>query len=410
MLLPLSRRYNLLIWRVNAIGCSKEKPSVPASGEPLLIEVVLQESTNGGSEPIAKATLGHLPNVVNRVLVKEVNWLGDLVISLPALRSIRAAFPTSTLSVLVKKELAGFFDGFDWIDEVIPYSVGTGFRGFRDRLKLIRILREHKFSLAFLFPNSFESALWVTLAGIKLRAGYATDGRSMMLTHCVSPAEDALAGHQSDYWLGMARDTIGVPPVPEMRLHPLEVSKQHYEKMTAWLEANRAMPDAPLIAIAPIAAYGPAKEWPLVRYAALVDLLAERFGAESVLVGAPSEKLQCDQIAATSRYGAVVAAGETGIGELIALLSVCNGFAGNDSGAMHLAAALTVPTIGIFGSTNPARTGPMGRRSDVIYRKLECSPCLERTCRFGHYECLRQITPVQVADALAGLGAFDRPK
>ncbi|HJU27780.1 MAG TPA: glycosyltransferase family 9 protein, partial [Candidatus Binataceae bacterium] len=109
-----------------------------------------------------------------------------------------------------------------------------------------------------------------------------------------------------------------------------------------------------------------------------------------------------------ARCGALVAAGITGIGELIALLSLCDGFAGNDSGAMHLAAAVGIPAIGIFGSTNPARTGPTGPRAGFIYRRMECSPCLERTCRFGHYECLRSVKAEEVAGALASLGSFER--
>jgi lipopolysaccharide heptosyltransferase II len=349
--------------------------------------------------------LGNLPNVAGRVLVKEVNWLGDLVLSMPALRTVRTTFPTSHLAILVRRELVGFFDGIDWLNEVIPYKAGRRVR-LREQFKLIRTIRAHRFDLAILFPNSFQSALWVTLAGVRRRVGYGTDGRGFMLTHPATPAPDALDGHQSDYWLGMVRDTMGVVPLPEVRNHTLEVAERHHEKMLAWLHRKREQPDAPLIAIAPAAAYGPAKEWPLVRYSALVDLLADRFGAECVLVGAPAERLKCEQVAATSHFGAIVAAGETGIGELIALLSQCHGFAGNDSGAMHLAAALAVPTVGIFGSTNPARTGPLGRNASVVYHPIECSPCLERECRFGHYNCLRQVAPEEVAATLEKLGAF----
>jgi heptosyltransferase-2 len=125
-----------------------------------------------------------------------------------------------------------------------------------------------------------------------------------------------------------------------------------------------------------------------------------------VLVGAPAERNLCAQVAATTQSDTLIAAGETDIGDLIALLSLCDGFAGNDSGAMHLASALAIPTVGIFGSTNPDRTGPSGPRADVVYHRLECSPCLERTCRFEHYSCLREITPAEVARKLAALGAF----
>jgi len=108
-----------------------------------------------------------------------------------------------------------------------------------------------------------------------------------------------------------------------------------------------------------------------------------------------------------SRTGAVVAAGKTDVAELKALLSLCDGFAGNDSGAMHLAAALGIPAVGIFGSTNPARTGPVGAKADVIYHPVDCSPCLKRACRFGHYQCLRGIAPAEIAAALTRLGAFN---
>ena len=353
-----------------------------------------------GYSPIA------LTGIAGRVLVKEVNWLGDLVISLPALRAIRAAFATSTITVMVKRELASFFDGMTWVDEVMPYSVGRGLRGLRDRRRIVRKIRDHHFDLAILFPNSFQSALWATLGGVPRRAGFIADHRRAMLTHRALPEGDALSGHQRAYWLAMIRETMGIMPAAGADQLKLEVAKPHREKMHAWLDRNRITPGAPLIALAPAAAYGPAKEWPPVRYAALIDFLTEEGGAECMLVGAPSERDLCAQVAATSRTNPIVAAGETNIGELIALLSLCHGFVGNDSGAMHLAAALAIPTVGIFGSTNPERTGPGGPRAGVIYHRLECSPCLERTCRFGHYNCLREITPVEVARQLVALGAF----
>lgn len=343
-----------------------------------------------------------------RVLVKEVNWLGDLVISLPALRAVRSAFESAKLAVLVKRELAGFFDGIAWIDEVIPYRAPAGIGGVSGQIRIAREIRRRRFDLAILFPNSFRSALWATMGGVRRRAGYGTDSRGFMLTDSAMPAPDSLERHQAHYWLGMLRDTLGIAPPPDLEHYRLEVAERHVLAMRSWLAGRRARPDAPLIAIAPVAAYGPAKEWPQVRYSALIDLLYDLCGAECVLVGAPAERSRCERIGASARCGALAAAGATGVGELIALLSLCDGFAGNDSGAMHLAAALGVPTIGIFGSTDPARTGPTGARAGFIHRRPQCSPCLERTCRFGHYECLRGVKPEEVAGALASLGAFER--
>jgi heptosyltransferase-2 len=337
----------------------------------------------------------------NRVLVKEVNWLGDLVMSLPALRAIRRTYPRGHLAVLVKQELASFFDGARWIDEVIPYSVGRGLSGFFDRRRIVGEIRSRRFDLGVLFPNSFESALWLTMAGVRRRAGFVADARGAMLTLKATPSEQARIGHQSNYWMAMVRTTgVGDGRIDDFAL---DIHEPHRERMREWLARNRKHPGGPLFAIAPAAAYGPAKEWPADSYGTLIDLLARRDGAEVVLVGAPSERAKCDEVARASKSGAIIAAGHTNIGELIALLSLCDGFIGNDSGSMHLAGALGIPTVAVFGSTNPIRTGPMGPKTRVIYRKLECSPCLARTCRFGHYNCLTQIEPIELADAIIAM-------
>ncbi len=340
-----------------------------------------------------------------RILVKEVNWLGDLVMSTPALRAIRRAWPGAHLAVLIKKELASFFDGARWLDEVIPYSVGRGLSGFFDRRRIVGEIRSRRFDLGVLFPNSFESALWIAMAGIRRRAGFVADARGAMLTLKAPPPPEAVTGHQANYWLAMVRAT-GVC-VADARADDLaiDVHGPHRERMREWLAASRRRPGRPVFAIAPAAAYGPAKEWPADSYGALIDLIAQREDAEAVLVGASPERAKCEEVAAASKSGAMIAAGHTNVGELIALLSLCDGFIGNDSGCMHLAGALGIPTVAIFGSTNPSRTGPLGPKTRVIYRKLECSPCLARTCRFGHYNCLTQIEPAEIADAMLAMRA-----
>ena len=342
-----------------------------------------------------------------RILVKEVNWLGDVVMSLPALRAIRRAWPDAHLAILVKSELASFFDGASWLDEVIPYSVGRGLSGFMDRRRIVGEIRARKFDLGVLFPNSFESALWLAMAGIKRRAGFVADARGALLTLKASPPPEALDSHQVNYWLAMVRETgvaAGVAEVTDDDF-AIDVHGPHRERMRQFLTANRKRAGSPIFAIAPAAAYGPAKEWPAARYAALIDLVAQCDDAEVVLVGAPSERAKCEEVAAASKSGVIVAAGGTNIGELVALLSLCDGFIGNDSGCAHIAGALGIPTVAIFGSTNPDRTGPLGGRTRVIYRKLECSPCLARTCRFGHYNCLTQVQAAELVDAIRMLRA-----
>jgi len=339
-----------------------------------------------------------------RVLVKEVNWLGDLVISLPALHAVRGSASDGRVAVLVRRELAGFFDGFDWV-EVLPYAFRPGVRGLLDRWRLARDLRARGFDLAVLFPKSFDAALLVALARIPRRLGWRSDGRGILLTQAV-PLPRERERHQSEDYLellGHLRTGVAAAETPL-----LPVAPRQRDEMAAWLARRRANPSAPLIALAVAAAYGPAKEWPAEHFAALIDLLATA-GCECVLVGAPDERDRCAAVASASRAGALVVAGETGIGETIGLLSLCQGFAGNDSGATHVAAALGVPTVAVFGSTEPRRTGPRGGRTRILYQRIACSPCLARTCRYGHYDCLRAITPTHVVEALADLGAIASP-
>lgn len=338
-----------------------------------------------------------------RVLVKAVNWLGDLVMSLPALRAVRRAFPEARLSVLIRAELASFFDGSTWLDEVISYRLGRSLAGLADRRHVVAEIRSRRFDLAILFPRSFEAAFWATLARVPRRAGFAADGRGLMLTHKTARPAALFRGHQVDDYLFMLKHALGIEGdradvVPDLHAH-------HSATVRAWLAARRRE-NGPLIALAVGAAYGPAKEWPVARFAALIDRLAANHGAECVLIGAPGERSRCDLVASASKRGAVIAAGETSIGEAMAVLAECNGFAGNDSGAMHLAGALGIPTVGIFASTDPARTGPLGARTAALYHPISCSPCLERTCRFGHYQCLKQITHEEVESKLVSLGAL----
>ena len=340
-----------------------------------------------------------------RILVKEVNWLGDIVMSLPALRAIRKSFPDAHVTVLIKKELASFFDGARWINEVIPYGLRKGFfPGLADRKRIVSDLRKRHFDLAILFPNSFDSALWPLLARIPARAGYSRDARGLLLSHRTRPTAEILEVHQVHYYLHMLKETVGLGGSSD-DFAP-DVDPAACERMSKFLAERRRQPKAPLIAMAVAAAYGPAKEWPAERFARTIDLLSDKYGAECVLVGAPSERRKSEEVVARSKAGAVMAAGETTVGEAMALLSLCSGFAGNDSGSMHVAGALGKPTVGIYGSTRADRTGPLGTRTRILYKKIECSPCLKRTCRFGHYQCLTMIEPEEVVGALNELNAL----
>jgi heptosyltransferase II len=333
-----------------------------------------------------------------RILVSEVNWLGDAVMSLPALRAIRRAWPNAHLVVLIRRELAGLFDGAQWIDSLILYTYANGRLDVTEFARTILKIRRERFDLAVLFPNNFRSALWVALAGVPARAGYIRNRRGALLTHR-SPTQERTGTHQSQHWLEMIRSTLGIEYEAEKAA--LEVAESHRERMREWLLLNRRSVKSQMIAIAPCAAFGPAKEWPPGSYTELISLLAKR-GVECVLVGTRSERAKCENIA-KSAGGAVLATGETSVGELTALLSICDGFVGNDSGCAHVAAALGIPTVAIFGSTDSSRTAPMGPRVAVVRQTIDCSPCFARTCRFDHYDCMRSIAPREVIETLERL-------
>jgi len=340
---------------------------------------------------------------MQRILVKELNWLGDVVMSLPALHALRRAFPESSISVLIKRPLASFFDGAEWLEEVIAYDVSAGLVGVADRSRVVSALRDRRFDLAVLFPKSFEAAFWAAMAGIPRRIGFATQGRSVLLTDRVPFAVELRRKHQLFDYLHLLRETLGIDG--DASDCTPAVYRPHRDTMRDWLEQRRRR-SGRLVALAVAAAYGPAKEWPAEHFAPLIDLLAERYDAECVLVGGPEEIAKCEQVVSASRHGGLIAAGQTNVGEAMALLSLCDGFVGNDSGSMHVAGAVGIPTVGIYGSTNPQRTSPLGPRTKVLYDQIECSPCLERTCRFGHYDCLRRIEAERVPAALEQLGAL----
>jgi heptosyltransferase-2 len=268
----------------------------------------------------------------------------------------------------------------------------------RDRVDIVGGWRRHSFDLAILFPDSFDAAMWAFAARIPERAGYVRDGRGFLLTRRARRTAATLTGHQVHYRLHLLEAALGIAGDPEDFVPDVDAGA--LAAIDAWLAKHRRAA-GPLVALAPGAAYGPAKEWPAERWTALIDRLRAAHGVECVLIGSPGERRKCDEVAGASRGGAPIAAGETGIAEMIALLSRCAAFVGNDSGAMHVAGALGIPTVGIFGSTNPERTAPLGRHTHVVYRGIACSPCLQRTCRFGHYDCLRQIAVDEVTRLLA---------
>ncbi len=296
------------------------------------------------------------------LLVRAPNWLGDVVMCLPALEAVKRAAHDLRLTLALPGHLSELLSGAEDVDAVLAIE-----RGARSVLRISRAIKRGGFDSALLLPNSFGSALAVRLAGIPRRAGYARDGRSWMLTEAVSCPPERRGLHQVEYYTALAGE-LGAPCDPDLsRTVRLSAPAAARAQVESLLAAERVRPEAPLYVLAPCAV-GPGKEWPAEKFGRLAALLWAR-GAEVALTGAPDEKHKTGAVAAAARSagGRVLdLAGRNSVAQMAALFELAAGFAGNDSGPMHLAGATGLPTLGIFVSTDPKLYTPLGPRVAVI--------------------------------------------
>lgn len=333
---------------------------------------------------------------VRRVLIRSTNWIGDAVMNTPAVHAIRTHFPSAHISVLAKPWVAPVFDHSPDVDEVILYEE----RGWSAALRVARKLRRHRFDAAFLLQHAFEAALIAFLAGIPLRIGYNRDARGVLLTHPVPCPPAVRQVHQTAYYLNIL-NAVGLG-ASDQRLR-LAVPPAARRRAREILSARGVTPDETVMGINPSAIYGPAKQWFPDRFAALADRLQERFGCRVLVFGGPSDRQLGQGIAQMAQRPVISLAGETTLEEAFALVALCRLFVSNDSGLMHVAAALDIPQVAIFGSTNPVTTGPFSDRSRVVRTPEPCSPCLQPECPEGHLSCMGKITVSMVLDAADAL-------
>ena len=336
----------------------------------------------------------------NKILVRMPNWIGDVVMSLPAFERIHKRFPNAEIVVAARSAVADLLRSVPGVTGVLPVDWQRSVGGVMDFLQFSGLLRNEKFDLAVLFQNAFRAALLVRLAGIPRRVGYDRDARGWLLTHPVAlPDKSAPSGHESAYYLELVR-RMGwaetTPPVHQFKILPEPAT---LKEMRRWL-GRAGVTGRPLrVAIAPGASNGTARQWPAERFAQLADRLATERNAAIVLCGSPAERELGSRIEGKMKERAHSYFDDLSLMEMHAMFSCMDVVISNDSGASHLAATVGVPQVVIFGPTDEKTTAPLNPRAQLVRQPVECSPCFLQTCPIDH-RCMTRLEVEQVWQAV----------
>jgi len=327
---------------------------------------------------------------LKRSLIVAPQWIGDAVMSEPLLALLATRGERLTVGAL--PHVAPVYRAMPQVEAVLEWRVAQGRLDVAERLRVARELRG-RFDNAYVLPNSIKSALIPFLARIPRRVGYRGEGRWLLLGEQLpNPVGRA---PMVDAYAALAGMPTAVVRKPRLALDPAvqsgALAKYRLEQGAYW-------------AFAPGAEYGPAKCWPASHYAALAVTLHAQYGLPVVLLGSSKESALAAHIAASTTARCLELAGKTSLMEAMALIASARGTMSNDSGLMHIAAAFGVPQVAVFGSTSPLHTPPLNARARVLWLKdelrLDCMPCFERACRYGHARCLTAVSSERAAEAL----------
>jgi len=322
-----------------------------------------------------------------KILVRGTNWLGDAVMSLPALRALRERQPDARITVLARGWVADLYRREPCVDEVLVEPLKWS------------VLRKQRFDAAILFPNSFRTALEVRLAGIPRRIGYDRDRRGFLLTDPIPPPKAGeTPPHERFYYLELLRRAgilDALPAAEPILLHGAEEARRAGTEMFQQVGMS-----GPVVGVSPGAQNSRAKQWLPDRFVESSARVATALGGGVVIFGSASEGALCLEIAEELRRAGVQVlslAGETTLTQFIELAAACRAFLTNDAGAMHVASALGVATVAVFGPTDFAATAPAGPLSSIVRAGVHCSPCMLRDCPIDH-RCMTSVTAEKVAE------------
>ena len=331
---------------------------------------------------------------MRRTLVIAPQWIGDAVMTQPLMARLHAR--GEAISVAALPWVAPVYRAMPQVTEVIALPFAHGRLDWAKRRAVAASLKG-RFDAALVLPNSIKAALIPWLARVPLRIGYQGEGRPWLLNQRLpNPLGRPPMVAFYSALAGLVSNTVSASSE-----HPvLQFDEATLNQAT---EAVGLQTEAYWV-FAPGAEYGPAKCWPAERYAELARALFAAHGQVVVLLGSGKEAALCEEISAAAPGACRVLAGKTSLIDAMALIAASSGVVSNDSGLMHVAAAFGVPQVAVFGSTSPEHTPPLNARAEVIWLKeelqLDCMPCFERTCRFGHTRCLTEVSAVRVQLAL----------
>jgi heptosyltransferase-2 len=336
---------------------------------------------------------------IRRVVVRGTNWVGDAVMTIPALRELRRVLPEAHITLATRPWAEGIFRDADFLDDILIYDRPRRSPGAV--LKQVREWRARSFDLALLFQNAFEAAFIAGLARVPFRFGYTTDGRRPLLTHPLALPPWRSERHEVFYYLNiiseLERMLYGASRVednePQFHLD-VSVTRQREAQQMLLQHATESELSC-IVALCPGSTNSRAKRWPAEWYAALADRLAEEMCAKILLIGAQEELEVSHAVSRQMRHTPIVLTGKTDLAQLTATLSIVDLLITNDTGPAHISAALERPTLVIFGPTDPRTTRPFSKTAEIIRNPPDCAPCMLRDCPIDH-RCMTAITPGEV--------------
>ena len=339
-----------------------------------------------------------------KIFVKGVNWVGDAVIATPTLAKLRQTFPDAQITLMVRPWVAPIYEHNPDITNMWVLDEAASLTNFYRAVKMVR--GEH-FTIGVALPGSIRAGLLLLQGNVKYRFGYSIRGRWMLLNRAVKLHRDYLEEHQLFYYMHIIEEMCGKPAAREqLVLKPGDLEREEVKRMLALAGLDRGQP---LIGIAPGSINSNAKRWPVERYAALADKLAHETHAEVLVLGSMKEADVLDRMEKKCQAKVHNMKGKLSLGQLIALVERLSGLICNDSGAMHIGAALGTPTVAVFGPTESSTTYPFSKASKIVYKPVECAPCMLRDCPIDH-KCMTGVEVDAVFDALKQLVVEVRTK